>query len=56
MENSPPFVSLAPVRRWPTIGILSAAIAAVLTSTGFERELARAESELRAVEQQEVPR
>ena len=30
MENSPPFGSLAPVRRWPTIGILSAAIAAVL--------------------------
>ena len=30
MENSPPFGSLAPVRRWATIGILSAAIAAVL--------------------------
>ena len=30
MENSPPFGSLAPVRRWATIGILSAAIAAAL--------------------------
>ena len=30
MENSPPFGNLAPVRRWTTIGILSAAIAAVL--------------------------
>ena len=34
MENSPPFGNLAPVRRWPTIGILSAAIAAVLLAAG----------------------
>lgn len=34
MENPAPFASVAPVRRWPAIGILSAAIVAVLLAAG----------------------